>query len=404
VRLRIVHGKTNAEIAAALKVSPAMIHDWRKNYSGLWEAAEQAMAAEIVELVRVQAGSDAIFDDPELYLARAKAADKWAAVKGENLFHHGDAPTLCSFYESYYKPVRLSDAARTTKITYESAVLRWRLVTGDPPLESITVELLAKFRDYLSQSQGKHTWQRMSPNTIAKILLHIQALLDKAGPPGPRNRDAAGIIERPPWIRRPRTEPKPVRVIEPEVLNTVYDAAVGMESPRIGTLKPAKWWRALIVLTYNTGLRRGTLQQLRWEWVNWQGRVIAIPPGAVKSRRAHITPLNDAALEHLRSIQVAGQEMIFPWDLTNRRFYHEWHKLQTLAGIPRNQQFGLHDLRKTLATNLWGSNPEAAVVALGHRDSTVTMGHYLDKTRIVAAALDVLPQPSAFTQQLVREA
>lgn len=67
-----------------------------------------------------------------------------------------------------------------------------------------------------------------------------------------------------------------------------------------------------------------------------------------------------------------------------------------LAGIPKAQHFGLHDIRKTVGTNLWASSPQAAQFVLGHSNVAVTAKHYVDQTSIVAAAVDRLKQPEAF--------
>ena len=81
---------------------------------------------------------------------------------------------------------------------------RWRLLTGDPPLAQITNSVLARFRDVLSKSRGLQSHKKMSPNTIRSKMVTIQTLLDKAGPPRPRNRDAAGLLERVPYAKPPR--------------------------------------------------------------------------------------------------------------------------------------------------------------------------------------------------------
>ena len=397
VRMKVYQGKTDAEIAAALGVREARIWEIRRVYSAIWNGLEQTIANEVATLIRNQAGTDAVLEAPDLFVARASICEKWSKASGESLFPIGDEPTLTSFYESFFVPVRLSEAADTTKQTYRDVLKRWRLVTGDPPLSEINVQMLAKFKEHLQRSRGKHPDTTMSASTVAKMMRHLQAILDKAGPPGPRNRDAADLIERAPWIRPPRPEPKPVRVVTLDTLNSVYAAAVGMKGPTVDGLKPSLWWQALLVVTFNTGLRRGTLFKLRWEWLDWEKRVFVIPGHSMKAKRLHVTPLNETAIEHLRMIYSENRELVFPWPMDQSTFDTYLHRLLDRAGIPRDQHFGLHDLRKTLATALWEASPQAAQLALGHTSSAVTVNHYVSQTGIVANAIDQLAQPSAFT-------
>ena len=327
----------------------------------------------------------------------AGQAEKWCREQGQPLFPINDELTLTTFFETYYVPARLSDASPGT-VNYRRTVLnRWRLITGDPPLKSITVPLLAKFRDAIANSAGEDRVSRKSVNTVAGYLGVVQTLLDKAGPPGMRNRDAAGIIDRVPWIKPPREVLLPPRIVTPERMNDVYQAAVAMDIPRGFGFKPPAWWRALLVLTYNTGLRRGTLFKLRMEWIRWDDCCLTIPPKSMKSGQWHTIHLNPTAMQHLRAIRT-DRELVFPWPFgSTRYFYTVFHRLQDAAGIPRKDHFGLHALRKTLATILWADSPQASQFALGHAGAEVTMRHYVASQGIVAQALDRLPQPAAFT-------
>ena len=76
--------------------------------------------------------------------------------------------------------------------------------------------------------------------------------------------------------------------------------------------------------------------------------------------------LNKTALEHLRKIRT-DRELVFPLPVTLFAFHKWFHKLQNLAGIPRDEHFGLHGIRRTTATALWEIAPHAAQLALGVR-------------------------------------
>jgi len=389
-------GETWEKVADSLHVAPSGMKEWQKLHPEFWaEEYERAIQAAIV-VVRRLAGTAAIAEDPELFIRQAMRCEKWLAKRGEPLFAHPEQVTLRTFYQTYYKPNRLGDATPGAIAKIAGALRQWVLFTGDPPLAEITVATLGQFKTCLERLPGRDRVKRLSPNTVRGLLKTVQTILDKAGPPGPRNRDAAGLVERPPWIKPPREVLDAPRIVSPKQLNDAYTAAVAMEEPRGLGFKAPAWWRALLVLAYNTGLRRRTLFELRMEWIDWDKRRIVVPPRSMKSKRFQVVHLNETAFRHLLAIRTS-RELVFPWPATMRTFHQTMHRLEDAAGIPRREHFGLHDLRKTLATQLFATSAEAAQCALGHAGSNVTLRHYVAADRLVADALDQLEQPEAFT-------
>jgi len=243
-------------------------------------------------------------------------------------------------------------------------------------LEEIDSPTVARFRDAIANLPSRKGNRQLSPQTVRKYLAAVQTLLDKAGQPGPRNRDAAGLLTKVPWAKPPRPLLALPRIIDPEVVGRIYRIAAVMVDPQIAGIEPRAWWRALITLCWNTGLRRGTMFALRMEWVGWQARRLLIPPLAMKARRGEVVHLNEMAFEHLLRIR-GERELLLPWPTESRNFDRHWHRLQDLAGIPQAEHFGLHAIRKTAATALWESSPEAAQLALGHLKLSTTERYYV---------------------------
>jgi len=307
--------------------------------------------------------------------------------------------SLSRFFETYYHPTRLLNADPKTVQKYAEVMRMWTVLTGDPPLEQITSLTLSRFQESLSHRRGKSRGSRISSNTVQGLMRHVQFVLDKAGPPGPRNRDAADMIPRAPWIRPTPIEAAPPRILTAERIDAVYLAAVGMDKPRLPGIRAPLWWQTLIVVALNTMLRRRTLFALRMENVDWKQRRLLIPGRSMKSKRFHSVPLNPIAFEHLLRMRT-DREMVFPWRAGVRHFYNRLHYLQNLAGIPLAEHFGLHALRKTMATWLWESNPQAAQFALGHTNIGVTMKYYVAGADMVARALDRVRQPKSFADAM----
>ena len=93
--------------------------------------------------------------------------------------------------------------------------------------------------------------------------------------------------------------------------------------------------------------------------------------------------------------------MVFEWPFTVKHFHRAFHRLQRQAGIEKANHFGLHTLRRTLATRLAETSLDSARFVLGHADSAVTQQFYVDAGRAAAAALDSLEQPAAFMPRAI---
>jgi hypothetical protein len=379
-------GKQFPQIERRMKLKRATVFTWKSHWPEHWEAACDSARGQIVKTVKAQIGTAGILDDVDGYLERAEFAERAGALPKPA------RPTVATFFESYVLPNCLYDAKPVSIKVYRTAVKLWRLITGDPPLESVTSQTLTLYRNALGKRRGLQRISKAASATVAKQLRHIQAILDKAGPSGRRNRDAQGLIASPPWIRPPRVEMKLPRVISPEMFKLVYDATAGMDRPWTSGIKPPAWWKALLVVTYNTQLRRRTLFEMRMDEIDWQIGCLRLPAARFKSRRPMIVHLNAAAVGALRGIRTA-RELVFPTGANATTFDKWFHHLQNLAAIPRKEHFGLHAIRKTAATIIAGLSPQAAQLALGHASLRTTINNYINPTSIVGAALDAMPQP-----------
>ncbi len=151
--------------------------------------------------------------------------------------------TLRTFYARAYTTL-IAGVRQSTLDQYEFTLRAWERFAGAICLEAITPLRLAEFKASLDGLR--------SPATINKHLRHLNALLAKAGPPGPRNRDALGLLAFCPWTRPLRMEKAMPRVYSFDELDALYDAADVARFPRIEDVTPANYWRGLIVFGYTT--------------------------------------------------------------------------------------------------------------------------------------------------------
>ncbi len=396
-------GRTVAATCKELKIGRSDFSELRRKYSGFWKPVMTKASENMVTAIRAMVGTAAVLEDVDAYLLRVKHAEEFSKARRRPLFPHDRRETLCTFFETFYLPNQLQavDAKPCTIELYRTVLRRWAAVTGDPPLEKITVETLTLFRLFLEKCRGNKGRPRASMHTIRKGLRHVLTVLNKAGPAGPRARDAAGILPSTPWIRSPKAEDSVPRTVSPEILSAVYDAAACMDSPWVEGIKPPAWWKALIVLAFNTSLRRRTLFEMRLDEISWNERKILLGGDRFKNRRKMTVHLNAVALEHLQTIRAPQRELVFPFPFGQRHFDTLFHRLQTIAGIPKKEWFGLHVIRKTAASILWDFAPETAQLALGHSTAEVTRRYYVAAMEKVARAFDAMPQPAAFMPRAI---
>jgi len=133
----------------------------------------------------------------------------------------------------------------------------------------------------------------------------------------------------------------------------------------------------MILLSLNTGIRRGELLKLRWEDINLTELYITIRAQNAKSNRTRHIPLNDEAAEILkqwRATQPKQSEYVFPskdgkpYTTTKTA----WTKLLKNSNI---SNFRWHDMRHTFASNLVMAGVDLNTVRelLGHADLTMTL-------------------------------
>ncbi len=111
----------------------------------------------------------------------------------------------------------------------------------------------------------------------------------------------------------------------------------------------------LILLTMNTGLRRGEVLSLKWDQVNLGSNPrVTIKAGYAKSNSTRRVPLNSEAVAVLRQWkgQGSGDSWVFPNPVTGYRIEKlktTWPNLMKAADI---QDFRFHDLRHDFASRL----------------------------------------------------
>jgi len=303
----------------------------------------------------------------------------------------GATPTLAEFYGATYSRVYLAGARPATFQQYSAAVRHWREITHDPPLDQVTTLILAGFKAALLGAS-------LAPATVNKHLRLTAAILAKAGPPGPRNRDALGLIPVAPWTKPLREPHRLPSVTDQATVAAIYTAASFAQLPQLPGIRPRDWWQTLIVLAYTTAFRRSALLSIRWAGIDLAAAEITLTADNDKAWTERRKPLHTVAVEHLLRIRTTDAQ-VFPWPYSMKTLYRQWHRIQSKAGIKPGNHIGLHDLKRTAGTLAAETASPWAVQRFLDHSSLATSQHYVNPTRELRGLVDHLPIPDAFRRR-----
>jgi integrase len=130
----------------------------------------------------------------------------------------------------------------------------------------------------------------------------------------------------------------------------------------------------LVKMGLLTGLRRGELAAMRWDWIDHESLRITVPGKVMKNGREHAIPITSLIAQLLDETPNRGGGLVFPSEkrLGGATPMSGWSQLMTrlreasgVAGV------GLHDLRRTYRSALadLGVREEIAEAMIAHRRS-----------------------------------
>jgi len=161
--------------------------------------------------------------------------------------------------------------------------------------------------------------------------------------------------------------------------------------------------KPMVLLSLNTGMRRGEVFSLTWEAVNLNTAMLTVHAKTAKSDTTRYIPLNDEALSVMKEWQAqTGQTsgLVFP-NPEGKRFNNvkrSWATVLKLAGITG---FRWHDLRHCFASRLVMAGVDLNTVRelMGHGDIKMTLryAHLAPEHKAAAVAKLTAPQSGNVT-------
>ena len=255
---------------------------------------------------------------------------------------------LSQFYKNF-ELIKSQELSPETIKKYRQSVEKFISVVGDKELKDYTFIDVEAFKLHERQRGVKAT-------TINIWLRHLRAVFNYAL--------QTGEIQNKLQIKMFKILERPVREIPKSTITRLLNAA-------------DEDFRSLLVVAFNTGMRRGELFSLRCSDINFETGIITLSPYQTKSKRVRHIPVPDVALEVLRKRCALKRKNQRVFSFLNRPddISFKFKKLKEKTGI-KNVRF--HDIRHTFAINLIRNGFDISEVQqiLGHA-TILTTKQYL---------------------------
>jgi integrase len=202
-----------------------------------------------------------------------------------------------------------------------------------------------------------------TPSTVLRDIATLSAVLSRAVKMGKLDDNPVRRVDKPKIDRRPQ-----VRYLDTDEETRLRRALIHRDQKAQKMRKSANLWRRkrrkeelptlsyfadhltpAVLISMNTGLRRGELLALTWADVNTHERILTVRSKSAKTGDTRHVPLNDEALETLKRWrkQNLHHERVFPIATS---FKTAWAALLDEAQIAT--RFRWHDLRHNSGTRI----------------------------------------------------
>ncbi len=288
--------------------------------------------------------------------------------------------TLRWYFEEIYKPEVMFNCQELSVAWHVRALRRFRAFVGhDVKLSDLNDSLIAAF---LKSLLGKG----IAATTANNYRAHLLAVWNHAFEN--RQTDRAPRIKKLKEIRNP---PEAWSVAD---LRKLLNAARHFRPGQFyGPIPCDRWWPAILLIAYDTALRRGSLTAIRCADVDLSNRLLRIDGATMKTLKGQNFRISEATVAAVREIVDPSRELLFGNVHRAIQFKH-FGFLVEAAGIRYHRRKGMtkfHALRRSTATLVAAAaGVGAASSLLGHSDAYVT-GRYVDPSAVQLDVTKYLP-------------
>lgn len=287
------------------------------------------------------------------------------------------ALTMKAFIDDEYKPWVMANRPRSAADSLSRAnrcFSQW----NQRGLNELTPVLIEKWK--LARYEAG-----LKPATVLRDLSCLSAVLSRAVRFGKLETNPIARVDKPRLDRSPK-----VRYLSQEEEGRLRTSLANRDDEMRRARDSANVWRSerhqdllprlehfgdhltpAIIISMNTGLRRGELLALKWGDVDFAGRLLTINGGSAKNGNTRHLPLNADAATTLRSWRAQSKDLdkVFP---VTTSFKTAWGSILTKAKITK---FRWHDLRHHFASRLVQGGVPLNTVRdlLGHGSLAMTL-------------------------------
>jgi integrase len=271
---------------------------------------------------------------------------------------------LKDFYRDLYAVMKLRSSSPRTKELYCSTIRAFERFLGrSATLDDLSDLTVNRFLSYLRDRE-------LSPYTINKERSNLLAMWNYAA--------RKGYVDR--WPDVPaQTEPEviPMAWMEEEI-RAIF-AACDRIYGRFEGVPCNLWWKALLLVIWDTGERISAVRGIEWQHVDLKRSWLKVPAKLRKGKRSDKAfRLSAETVGLLREIKkVTARSIVFPWPYSETYLWLKYGKLLESAGVDAGPRSKFHRIRRTVASFYEAGGGDATEL-LGHSDRKVTRKHYLD--------------------------
>lgn len=288
------------------------------------------------------------------------------------------ATSLQSFFHDVYRPCRLPGSCLGTIKQHQIAMRHFETFLGrEPTLLDLDDDTAAGLLAWLIATKEQ------APVTANKVLEKICAQWKLA------NR--RGLVSTWPEVRRLREPKRQPRAWSLGQLSTLLDSC-RQERGQICGIPADRWWYALVVVMYYTGLRIGAMLRLRCDSVDLEAGTLVAEAETQKQLAEQRFKLPPEAIDALRAIWSPKREFVFPWPKSITLLWRDFKAILERASLPSDRRSKFHRIRKTSASYLKkaGGNPTEH---MGHSSAAVTEAYIDDDIAGSRSQCHLLPPP-----------
>ena len=267
---------------------------------------------------------------------------------------NGKGPTLGQFIEETYAPWAKANRSRTATNTLEK-LNRLFGTWFSEPLTAITIERIESWKI-------RRVNAGCSGTTLLRDMFTLSSVLSRAVKLGKLAENPIRKVEKPRIDRRPK-----IRFLDEAEEFRLREALKARDAKMRMARASANVWRRernreilpslphygdhvtpAVLLSINTGLRRGELLKLRWKSIDFARRLLTVEGPDSKTRQTRHVPLNGEAMRVLESWREQSGDGPRVFEIATG-FKTAWGHILKRANIVG---FRWHDLRHHFASRL----------------------------------------------------